>query len=427
MTRTSEGYPQVLDRSLRNSLPALLILLSNVARAGSQWVLVWFYALLGGSLAVGEYTLALAVATPIFIASEMSLRNVYVTLQRQIAFTSYVLVRGASTAAALAGAIALSGLNIVSAGVLLLLALIKATDSVSDLAYAALQKEGRLASIALSSIANSIFTVLIGVGAYWATRSIELSLLGSLAASVAIAGAVFIPVLRRRPGPHPLEGNAAGALRGILRAGVPSGLAFASVSLLTYVPFYFLGVTAGKEQVGFFAVLAYFVVFANLFYASVQQSTLHSFVSSFLSGGRPGLLRYTLRVGWPLAWCGLISGTAVLFAGAPLILFVYGDEFSLSVGEIWPIAVSLAVLPLTFVSGAVLLTKNLYYIQLTIGLVSLLGTVAIGFYLLDHFDLTAAGILVLVGTSFRGLLGAGAAAFVLSSRGSGRRPMVNVK
>ncbi|MET3769736.1 O-antigen/teichoic acid export membrane protein [Marisediminicola sp. UYEF4] len=415
----------MLDRAWLKNWPALLVLVSNIARAASQWILVWCYALLGGSSAVGEFSLALAIVTPIFIASEMSLRNVYVTLHREIAFTSYVLVRSVSTMFALGVAVAISGWSFVSMELVLLLALIKAADSVADLSYAALQKEGRLASIATSSIANSFLTVLVGVSAYWATRSIELSLLGSLLASVAVAGAVFVPVLRRRPGASTPGISTGGSYRGILHAGLPSGLAFASVSLLTYVPFYFLGLTAGIDQVGSFAVLAYFLVFANLFYASVQQSTLHSFVASFISHGKTGLLRYAVRIGWPLAWCGILSGTAVLFAGAPLIELLYGAEFTLTAGEVWPIAVALALLPLTYVSGAVLLTRNLYTVQFAIGLVSLLATVGIGVSQTEGFSLTTAGLLVLAGTTFRGVLGITAAAVVLAPRGPRRSPIEN--
>ena len=396
-------------------LPALLILISNVARAGSQWVLIWLYAFLGGAAAVGEYSLALAVATPIFIASEMSLRNVYVTLRRPIAFTSYLIVRVVSTSVALATALALAGIGVVSLAVLVVIALIKAADSIADLSYGVLQKEGRLTSIALNSIANSVFTVLFGVCIYWASRSIELSLIGSLAASAVSAAIVFGPVFRRRPGIDRTPGAPVGVIRDILRAGVPSGLAFASVSLLTYVPVYFLGVVAGKQAVGTFAVLAYFLVFANLFYASVQQSTLHSFVAAQLTSGTSGLFRYALRIGRVLILFGALSGALVLAFGAQFLLLIYGDEFSLSQAEIMPIAASLVLIPLTYISGAVLLTKNLYSVQLVIGLLSLGATVGIGFAIVEDFDLAAAGVLVLVGTALRGVLGASAAAFVICS------------
>lgn len=410
----------LIDRARFQKLPALLVLISNIARAGSQWVLVWVYAILGGSVAVGEYSLALAIATPIFIAAEMSLRNVYVTLHRPIAFSTYVLVRTISCAVALTLLVLASGLNVISVAVLLLVGLIKTVDSVLDLSYGVLQKEGMLARIALTSLLNSGLTVLIGVVAYRSTRSIELSLVGSLIGSVCTAAIVVIPVARARREPKLRRGEVWPGIRGVLHAGIPSGLAFASVSLLTYLPVYFLSAVAGKEQIGVFAVLAYFPIFANLFYSSVQQSTLHTFVASHGTGGNTELRGYALRIGRPLILCGLVSGILTMSYGNQFVTAVYGDQFSLEPEEIWPVAVSLVLLPLIYVSGAVLLTKNLYRMQFAIGSISLALSVGVGLLSLNRFDLSTASLLVLIGTGCRGLLGWAAATYSLRKRESGR-------
>lgn len=395
------------------TIPAVLMLLSNIVRAGSQWVLVWIFALLGGPGVVGEYTLAIAIATPIFIAFEMSLRNVIVTLRRPIAFVRFWLVRGVAAALALVVLVAVAGISRSQFYVLLLVGLIKVADSVLDLSYGALQKRGEILRIALTSLLNSVVTVAIGVVAYWVTHSIELSLVGSLIGSVLTATLVFAPVLRSERAGGLVAGPRWNEVGAIIRAGIPSGLAFASISLLTYMPIYFLGATADLDQVGLFAVLAYFPTFANLLYGSVQQSTLHSYVYHYSNAGNRALLKYALLQGWPLLICGIVSGIVTFLLGRDLVMILYGKGFSLAFGEILPIAIAMTLLPVIFVSGAVLLTKNLYTFQFVIGVISLLLTVAVGL-VLAPIDVADAGMVLLVGTGSRAMLGAASAWYALS-------------
>lgn len=405
-------------------LPASLLLLSNIIRAGSQWVLVWFYALFGGTEAVGVYMLALAIATPLFIAFDMSLRNVYVTLHQPIAFARYLVVRVSACVVALALLLSLTGFTSSSFSILLLVGLIKVADSVLDLAYGALQRKGRLTNIALTSLLNSTVSVAVGAVAYWWTRSIQLSLVGSLIGSVLTAMIVVIPVFRDERVPssyRPFRLD----IPGIIRAGVPSGLAFASVSLLTYLPIYFLGATASKSQVGVFAVLAYFSTFANLFYGSVQQSTLHTFVFHYGEGGDARLLQYAIRLNLPLTLVGVVSGTLTFVYGNGFVTLIYGHEFSLTQDELWPVAVSLMLLPAIYVPGGILLTKNLYGLQLIIGFVSLAASAAVGIAMYGSFNLKAASILILVGTGCRALLGLATAAFATQDK-AGRQTAKSV-
>lgn len=398
------------------TFPAFLMLVSNIVRAGSQWVLVWFFAFLGGPGVVGEYTLALAIATPIFIAFEMSLRNVIVTLRRSIAFTTFLLVRAVAAVLALALLICIAGTSGKLFFILLLMGLIKTADSALDLSYGALQKHGDILRIALTSLLNSSVSVATGIIAYWFTRSMELSLVGSLIGSVLTAALVFMPVFRAERLAGPPGGARRADLVSILRAGIPSGLAFAAASLLTYLPIYFLGFAADIRQLGVFAVLAYFPTFATLFYSSVQQSTLHSFVFHYKTGGNQPLTKYAFRLGLPLLLCGILSGVLTLVYGGSFVAAVYGNEFSLTTQELLPIAVSMMLLPAIFVPGAVLLTKNLYGVQFVIGVVSLLLTAIIGVVSGPILSVATAGILFLIGTSTRAVLGVAAGWYALSDK-----------
>lgn len=398
----------------RQALPAALMFVSNLVRAGAQWLLVWVYALLGGPEVVGQYSLALAIVSPVFILGEMSLRNVIVTLRREVAFLTFLMVRSASIAVALAILLLIAGLSGSLFTVLVVLSLVRAADSVLDLSFGALQKRGEITRIALVSLLNSTVTACLGVLAFWLTESIALSLVGSLVGSVVTALLVVMPVLRSE---RRLTGTTVPRqheLGSIFKAGIPSGLAFASVSLLTYLPLYFLGGAGNLSDLGVFAALGYFVSFANLFYSSVQQSTLHTYVKTFAVGGRAHLFRYAWKNQMiPLAACGLASGLLTMLLGNLFMVSVYGPEFALTGQELAPVAVSMALLPLIYVSGAILLTRNLYLAQFVIGLIALCAALSFGLTSNSMVSIEVAGMILLVGTAARAILGVMTASIAL--------------
>ena len=401
-------------RSLRRFAP-FLVLFSNIARAASQWVLLWFFAILGGAEVVGEYSIALAIATPIFIVLDLSIRNVFVTLKTDVIFGQYLRLRLLTSGLAFVVLIGTSFFVAIPPGVLLLIGAVKAVDSLLELAYGALQKRSDLYRIAWTSMLNSGLTVAFGVAAFALSRSVELSLVGSLLGSAITVVIVFAPLLVSGNGQSSKKQNSHG-LRAVIRAGIPSGLAFASVSLLTYLPVYFLSSTESARIVGIFAVLAYFPVIANLLYASVQQVTLNNFVASYEARGNRGLALYATRILTPLLLLGIGLGTGTFLLGDWFIQGVFGAEFAVPPAAVHFVAVSLAILPIVYVSGAILLTRNRYGIQFITGGLALATSAIVGTFMLAGFNLESAAVLVLVGTSARAVLSGSAAIWSLKSR-----------
>ena len=396
--------------------PAALLLLSNVARAGSQWLLVSVYAILGGPAELGRYSLTLAIAAPVFIASELSLRNVYVTLRFAIPFRTYVTVRVVTAALAL---VALAGLALAFRGsfvLLMLVGLLKATDSFLDLAHGGWQKRGRLTRIAVSSLLHSAATVLLGAAVYLLTESLELSVAGSLAGSGSIVAAVLFFTYRAESAGAPRLPIRAHEVREILRAGLPAGLAFAAATVMSYLPVYVLGLAAGAEDVGVFALLMYFVTFANLFYNSVQQSTLHTYVARYAEGGSAAVFQYARRIGPPLFLAGVGSAVLVYFFANPFLVSLYGASFAVGPLDVLPIALALVLLPGVYVASPMLMTANRYPVQLRINLASLAIAATAAIALLPGFSVASAGVVVLVGTGCRAVGGLLAALWLLRRR-----------
>jgi polysaccharide pyruvyl transferase WcaK-like protein/O-antigen/teichoic acid export membrane protein len=396
----------VLSDVVRARGSALALVASNFVRAGSQWVLVWFVAVLGGADVVGDYSIALAVATPIFIVFELSLRNVYVTLANTPPFRSFAHIRLVTSIVALAVLALAIQFDYAPAGILLVVGLIKVVDSLADLAYGPLQKGAQLAFIAWTSLVNSAVSLILAAVLFRLYGDLVLALYGSLFGSILVTCIVFAK-LRRVSVAAPAITTAANVWT-VIRAGIPAGLAYASVSVLTYLPVYFLSRDQSASDVGVFAVLAYFVVFANLLYASVQQATLHNFVNALAADGRKGLLKYAGRIAAPLIAVGALGGAVTYLVGAEFIVAVFGEQFEARPDVLLPLAISIMVLPVVYICGVILLVRNMYPMQLATGVVTLVATAAIGLTF-DEFTIQSAAVLVLIGTCIRAGLGLAAA------------------
>jgi O-antigen/teichoic acid export membrane protein len=207
-----------------------------------------------------------------------------------------------------------------------------------------------------------------------------------------------------------------GDARRILEAGFPAGAAFAAVTLLTYLPVYVLGLSAGTDAVGVFSLLAYFITFANLFYNSVQQSTLHKYVARYATGGAAAVTEYARRLAPPLFLAGLASGVFVYLFAGPILHGLYGPEFALSASDVLPIALTLVVLPGCYVAGPTLMTANRYGVQLGINVTSLAIAVTAALAMLPGFDVASAGQLLLIGTACRAVGGLLAAYWLVGRR-----------
>ncbi len=391
-------------KGLRLSGAALVV--SNLAIAGSQWVLLWFYAVLGGAAVVGEYSLAIALTTPIFIILDLSLRNVYVTNQREAPFASYLVIRLFTCLAATLILVIIAAFGILNVWLLLFIGLSRSSQAVLDLAFGDLQKNFRIGKIAVASLLNSAVTIVFGAGIYYLTKSVELSLLGIFVGGALTSLVVIIPILK--------SGGAAASGKEvwhrhaghIIRKGLPSGLAYGSVSLLTYLPIYFLGAHSSQSDVGLFTALAYFMTFANIFYNSVQQVTIGSYVAAYKADGMSGLSRYARRLSIPMMGVGLLSGGLLVAIGAPAMELVYGTAFVPPFPVLVPMAAALVLLPVLYLAGGVMLTLNKYDSQLVIGVISLAVTCGIALLLGRDFGLFEASMIVLAGTTVRAILGA---------------------
>jgi O-antigen/teichoic acid export membrane protein len=184
-------------RALPNDVPTSLkancawTVGSNVLFAGCQWLMLMVIAKLCPPTAVGQFTVAMAVTSPVFQFSTLQLRPILATdVRRQYAFGEYLTLRIYMTAAAcitVALICAVSTYSTATKWAIALAAVSKAFDSISDIFHARLQQEERMDRMAIGLIARGVISLVVLATILFATGNAAWSVGGLALGSAAVA------------------------------------------------------------------------------------------------------------------------------------------------------------------------------------------------------------------------------------------------
>ena len=154
----------------------------NGVYLGCQYATLMMLAKLGNPTLVGQFSLGLAITAPVIILSQMQLRQMQVTdVKSEYVFADYFcsrLILSALALAAIGGVVAFSGYSHAIRVVILLIALAKIFESLSDVAYGTIQRHERMDLIAVSLVIKGLGSLLAFGLALWLTGSLIWSLSG---------------------------------------------------------------------------------------------------------------------------------------------------------------------------------------------------------------------------------------------------------
>jgi O-antigen/teichoic acid export membrane protein len=381
--------------------PSSLVFLSQVARAGAQWVLVWLFARTGGPAAVSQIAVGFAITAPVFILAELGLRNVYLTMRDRPGLGHFMRLRIIAVAlATIATNLVPLVTDAVDSQVMLPLSLLKFIDSILDMALAVPQSQGRIATYASAGIANALGSIALAVAATFVTSSVTSALWASLVGS-SLTLVLLMAALPRWIRTDETIGTSA---RSLFRTSWPLGVATGVNSALGYLPVLFLAWWGTASDTGIYAAAAYALTFGNLALASAQQALLPQNAKQVRDQGREvsQVLHSTLRTFSAVSFCLAVPCLALL----PLVMpMVYGPGFVISHLEVLPFALSLLCLAAIYSTGTALMLMNAYRRQLTTALVAFGFAVAVAGALSDSASVLAAGLVALAGYLGRGALG----------------------
>jgi O-antigen/teichoic acid export membrane protein len=289
----------------------------NVVYAVCQWGMLSVLAKQGSAGTVGQFALGLAIAAPVFMFANLQLRAVQATdTRREYRFSGYFTLRVLTTTLgllAIAGIMPLLHYDSVTRIVVLLVALAKSIECVSDVIGGLLQLHERLDQVARSlMIRGSLSLLFFGATFLW-THSLIACTSAMCVAWLAVLIGYDFRCARAAllPGELYVEFDWRVARR-LIVLSLPLGLVMTLISLNTNIPRYLLQRFCGTAELGIFASLAYLMVALNLVVNALCQSATTRLSCLFSERQFNDYCRLLFRLS--------SFGAVVVLAGVPLSL-----------------------------------------------------------------------------------------------------------
>lgn len=368
MMAASTVSTQSPARSLKGQVAYALA--GNTLYTLCQWGLLIALTKLGTPTDVGHYSLALAVAAPVFMLSSLQLRSLLATDARgDFRFGDYLALRLASDLFAVAivvGVALLGPYEGEAALAICLVALAKALEAWGDIYQGFAQSRERMDLVGRALLAKGLLALLGMVAGLAATGRLLTGLAG-LAAAWAL-GLVCFDLRYARRLARTMAADSPGGEAGLLRPrwsranlralailGLPLGLASMLGSLTLNLPRLVVASHLGMEALGIYSALAYLMVGGQLIGSSVTLGLSTRLAAQFVSDRRA----YRRLLSRALALCsavGILGLAVALVWGRPLLRILYTPQYAEHQGlfvavmvatllntVFWPVGVALTI------------------------------------------------------------------------------------
>ena len=310
--------------------------LANLVFAACQWGVLVVLARLGGPAQVGEFTLAMAIVSPVLIFSQFSLRAVLATDTGGDArpFVEYLHTRATTTVVAWLALLALVPLLGYGTRVFTLVALLglaKAAEAMSDIYYGLGQKHERLDINARSLILRGLAgSGAFALGAWWS---------GDVVVACALYAVCWAGVwllhdtratraLRVQDG-APAHGRTALAAQGdIVRHAFPLGLVLTLATVNTNIPRVVLERTHGLEALGYYGAVSQVIIAGLIVITAIGQPALPRLAGWLRDGDFPAVVTLMSRLGALTLALALAGVAATWLIGEWVLGLLYGPRFA---------------------------------------------------------------------------------------------------
>lgn len=358
------------SRSFAGSAGFLLILGGTVGGGFSHWFIVWLIAAAHGAAGLGNYSIVLAGATPIFIFLGLGLRDVHVSLSSSPSWSVFLRLRFIGLAVAL---LLLALYCLIAAphwGIFLGMAAKKVADGFTDIALARIQRQSRFTLLGSLSSASAAATVVAVSLAAWFSASIGMLL--ACAALLTLVVGLIATLLGRRDDAQSTYSNSVDWRR-LFDAAVPVTISTGLMSLIASIPVWFLEANTTPLVVGRFTAAAYLIVAANMFGASVQTILITSYRQRLAAEGSTSMLRKMPEHVRLLTVAAVPIVILVVVAGDGFLRLVYGEGFGATGLELLALSLTAWICIVGYVNSAAMLVLNLYRSQLAVTVATIVG------------------------------------------------------
>jgi O-antigen/teichoic acid export membrane protein len=381
----------------------------NTAYAACQWVVFVLLVKVLGAREAGTFAYATAVTGPIFVLTNVRLRNLLATgVETAGGFADYLTARTLTTmvavvAALLVGAMMSPGLG--SLSIIALIALSRACDAFSDICHGMFQRELDMRSAAIGLSMNGIVSVALVAVALVATRSL-VGVTAAYAGGSAVALAAWdLPRTLQRRRSDAWSRHDGRSLRSWMESAVrlvvtalPLGISSALGSVQANIPRYAIRFSLGAASLAEFAAISYIPMIGHLIVNATSQAALPMLASDARTSDRRYRTRLLLLV-CGTAVCGAATLLAAFSYGGLVLRLIYGSEYAAHSQVLFWLAAATVVTFASVFLGTGTTARQRFRSQLVISIASLTLVLACTPPLVRAFGLVGAAWALFAGAT----------------------------
>ena len=216
----------------------------------------------------------------------------------------------------------------------LLIALAKGIDAISDIYYGLFQQRERMGLVSRGLIGNGVLSLILLATGVLATGELVVGVVGYVLGSLVPLVGYVIPASRSLTGAGAKDSGtpspewSTGAVRRLALTSLPMGVVMLLVSVNANLPLYVIERTLGSADLGIYTALAYLIVAGATVVNSIGQAVSPRLAQLYSRGETRSYLRLMGRlVGFGLL-CGAAGALLSAVGGAEILSLLYGPGYA---------------------------------------------------------------------------------------------------
>jgi len=308
-------------------------LAASLIYAAAQWAMISAAAKLTSAAALGQFALGLSIAAPVLMLTNMQLRALQATDARcEHTFADYFTLRCLGNVAGVVlilAIVVLAHYDRTTSAVILLVAVARAVEQLSDVVAGLLQKFERLDQAARAQMIRGAGSAIVFAVVLWVSRSLIVAV-GAFAVTCALVVLAYdFRLARRLHDGRSFLSSSRNRLQLLACASLPLGVVTALAVLNVNIPRYVVEHYLGAAQLGVFVSVAYVLIATvNVVVNAMGQSASARLAQMFAAGDLGGfnrILRNLLLIGVAIT---LLGAPLALVCGRPLLSLIYRPEYA---------------------------------------------------------------------------------------------------
>jgi O-antigen/teichoic acid export membrane protein len=383
--------------------------IGNLIYLTTQWGIVAILTKIRTPEEVGQFTLGMAIASPIFMFFNLQLRAVQATdAVGEYKFIDYGLVRLVTSLIGILTVFAIlffSQYDLTTQGVIIGVTIFKFIESFSDLAYGYFQNTEQMQKMAISMISRGILSLIIFGLILIYSKNLVLATLwwggGNLIVFLALdlrQACLMGAFATNNCESYKVQIlNAKNKFFSLITISAPLGLVMMLISLRTNIPRYAIESELGMRDLGIFAAMAYLLLIGRTLINSLGQAAAPKLAKLFAGGEKSAFNKLIFK----LALFGLAIGIAglllTMIAGKWIITLLYSPIYAERIDTLFLLVLGAAISFVTIFMGFGVTSAREFNKQVQPVFIVALVTGLASYLLVPLYKLNGAAVAILLG------------------------------